>query len=360
MVGREAQPEQVCRVCGQSSPLIAGWLGVCLSCLREAPAEALEVAAEAHRRARRLFGLPEEAPRVEGGHRCGACVQDCVIGEGQRGYCGLRQVRDGELHHLAGIAERGMFHWYRDSLPTNCVADPFCSGHNRRGRHNLAVFYSSCTMDCLSCQNYHFRESDPTRSDLESADALAELANHRTHCVCFFGGDPASQMDHALAAGHRLAERGVSVCWETNGTARPSLMDQALEVALASDGCVKIDLKAIDDTLHRALTGAGNAFTLENVARAAVRFDDRPQPAPLVVSTLLVPGYIDAAEVGRIADFIAAVNPGVPYVLLGFAPHFLCPDLPRTSVAEAAAAETAARDAGLERVHIGNRHLLSR
>ena len=356
----DTQPEQVCRVCGRASPLIAGWLGVCLTCLREAPAEALDVAAEAHRQARRLFGLPEDAPRAEGGCRCGSCVQGCVIGEGERGFCGLRQVRGGKLHHLAGTAERGLFHWYRDGLPTNCVADPFCSGHSQRGRHNLAVFYSSCTMDCLFCQNYHFRESDPTRSDLRSADALAAVANDRTHCVCFFGGDPASQMDHALAAGRGLAERGVSVCWETNGTARPSLMDQALELALTSGGCVKIDLKALNETLHRALTGASNALTLENVARAAERLDERPQPPPLVVSTLLVPGYIDAAEVGRIAHFIAAANPAVPYVLLGFAPHFLFPDLPRTSVAEAAAAEAAAPGTGLERVRIGNRHLLSR
>lgn len=356
----EPQAEQVCRLCGERSRLIAGQLSLCLHCIRERPEEALAIADEAHAAGRRLFDLPERPPRAEDGRRCGLCVQDCVIGEGRRGFCGLREVRDGRLHHLAGTPDRGLLHWYRDSLPTNCVADPVCTGHTQRGKHNLAVFYASCTVDCLFCQNYHYREVDPTKSDALSATALAAEANERTYCVCFFGGDPASQMPHALATARRLAEQGIVVCWETNGTARPDLMDRALDLALETGGCVKFDLKAYDDTLHRMLTAASNRHTLENVTRAAARFDERPDPPPVVVSTLLVPGYVDPGEVGSIARFIAAQNPAIPYALLGFAPHFLFPDLPRTSVRHANAAEAAAREAGLETVRIGNRHLLSR
>jgi pyruvate formate lyase activating enzyme len=80
----------------------------------------------------------------------------------------------------------------------------------------------------------------------------------------------------------------------------------------------------------------------------------------VVASTLLVPGYVDTEEVGRLAGFIAGLDPEIPYALLGFHPHFFLPDLPRTSVRHAEAAEIAARDAGLTRVRVGNRHLLSR
>jgi len=352
-------PDQTCALCGTRSRLIAARLGVCLDCIREQPREALAVADEAHAAARRLFDLPERPPRSKEGRRCGLCVQDCRIGEGERGFCGLRQVQDDKLRHLTGRPDRGLLHWYRDPLPTNCVADPVCAGHSRRGKHNLAVFYASCTMDCLFCQNYHFRERDPTGSDTLSAAELASAANERTYCVCYFGGDPASQMPHALAASHLLAERNVSVCWETNGTAHPRLMDRALALSLKTGGCVKFDLKAYDDDLHRALTGASNRQTLENFARAAARFDERPKPPPVVASTLLVPGYVDAEEVSRIARFIVTLNPAIPYALLGFAPHFLFSDLPRTSVSHAEEALAAAREAGLDNVRIGNRHLLS-
>jgi pyruvate formate lyase activating enzyme len=80
---------------------------------------------------------------------------------------------------------------------------------------------------------------------------------------------------------------------------------------------------------------------------------------PLVIaSTLLVPGYVEADQVGQIARFIASINPHIPYALLAFAPHFYMPDLPCTSVRQAEEAEAAARAAGLVNVRVGNRHLL--
>lgn len=356
----EPLPDQTCRLCGARSRLIAAHLGVCLDCIRQRPQEALPIAAAAHTAARRLFDLPGRPPHTEGGHRCGLCAQDCRIGEGERGYCGLHEVRRGTLRHLAGTPAQGLLHWYRDPLPTNCVAAPFCTGHTQRGKHNLAVFYASCTMDCLFCQNYHFREVDPRCSKSLTTAELADTANPLTYCACYFGGDPASQMAHALASGRLLAKRGTVVCWETNGTAHPRMMERALDLSLATGGCVKFDLKARDENLHRALTGASNATTLANFARAAARFVERPTPPPVVASTLLVPGYVDANEVGRIARFIASLSPAIPYVLLGFAPHFLFPDLPCTSVHHAEEAEATARAAGLCTVRVGNRHLLSR
>jgi pyruvate formate lyase activating enzyme len=189
-----------------------------------------------------------------------------------------------------------------------------------------------------------------------SALELAAAANPRTFCVCYFGGDPASQMPHALASAVKMADRGITVCWETSGAANPRLMDRAVALSLRSGGTVKFDLKAFDENLHRALVGTCSRQTLENFARAA----GRPEPPLLMASTLLVPGYVDVEEVGRIARFIAGLSSDIPYVLLGFAPHFTMPDLPRTSVRHAAEAEAAARAAGLTDVRVGNRHLLSR
>jgi len=264
------------------------------------------------------------------------------------------------LHHLAGTPARGVLHWYRDPLPTNCVADWVCAGHQRHGYHNLAVFYASCSLNCLFCQNWHFREVDPAASDGISARELADCANSRTYCVCYFGGDPASQMPHALASAGYLAARGVTVCWETAGTQHPKLMDRAVLLSLETDGTVKFDLKAFDEGLHVALTGASNRRTKENFARAAAHFKERPGLPLVVASTLLVPGYVTPEEVGCIARFIADINPHIPYALLGFAPNFYVPDLPCTSVNHAEAALAAAFDAGLTDVRIGNRHLLSR
>ncbi|MEW6231645.1 MAG: radical SAM protein [Chloroflexota bacterium] len=285
-------------------------------------------------------------------------MNECRLGEGEKGFCGLRIGRGGRLVHLGGTAAKGILHWYYDPLPTNCVADWVCPGTRQYGKVNLAVFYGACTYDCLFCQNWHFRELRPETDGLD-AEELAAKANRQTFCVCFFGGDPTPQMPHALAAARLLARRGVRICWETNGSMHPEVLDQAVQLSLETGGCAKFDLKAYSEGLHLALTGITNRRTLENFSRAAALVAERPDPPLVIASTLLVPGYVDAHEVGQLARFIAAINPQIPYALLAFHPHFYLYDLPRTSRRHAEACLQAARDAGLTNVKIGNRQLLS-
>lgn len=347
-----------CRLCGQQSLLIASSLGLCAVCIRQHPEEALPLAMEIHHQSRREFNLPETPPDSPSGKSCHLCCNQCRMAEGEIGYCGLRCNERGSLRHYAGMPAKGLLHWYFDPLPTNCVADWVCAGHTRYGYKNLAVFYGACTFNCLFCQNWHYREMSPRGRGLSAAE-LAACADQRTFCVCYFGGDPTPQMAHALATSRLLAERGIRICWETNGSMHPALAEQMIELSLHSGGCIKFDLKAWDNNLHRALTGASNERTLQNFAMVAGHINRRPNPPLLIASTLLVPGYIDVQEVQKIATFIASLNPSIPYALLGFHPQFYMHDLPTTSVRHAEEALIAAQGAGLHNVRIGNRHLLS-
>jgi pyruvate formate lyase activating enzyme len=324
-----------CSVCHKTSPLIASTISACVHCIRKHPAEVLPSLKEVQAETRRQFDLPPAPPHDPNGVHCPLCVNDCRISEGQRGFCGLRENQQGKLVHLAGTPSKGILHWYYDPLPTNCVADWVCEGHTQYGYVNLAVFYGACSFNCLFCQNWHYRQ-------------------------CYFGGDPTPQMPHALATSRILAAQGVRVCWETNGTMQPKLLNRAVKLSLETGGCIKFDLKAYDENLHLALTGVTNQRTLENFAHAASYIPQRPNPPLVIASTLLVPGYVDTEEVGKIARFIASFDPDIPYALLGFHPHFYIHDLPRTSVRHAEEAEAAARAAGLTNVRVGNRHLLSR
>lgn len=346
-----------CGVCGANTRLTPAILSVCASCIRERFEQALLFLLSGHAQIRGEFGLPPSPPKATSGVECPLCVNACRMEEGQLGLCGLRTVRDGKLVHLAGTPDGALVSWYDDPLPTNCVADWVCEGSHQRGKVNLAVFYEACTFNCVFCQNWHFRLKRPPGQ--VRSDKLARQAHGRTFCVCFFGGDPTPQMPHALATSKQLAERGVAICWETNGSMHPRLLDRAVDLSLRSGGCIKFDLKALDEGLHLALTGVSNRRTLENFRRAATHASERREPPLVVASTLLVPGYVDAEEVGRIARFVADIDPTIPYALLGFHSNFFVPDLPRTSLQHARDAEEAARAAGLTRVRIGNRHLLS-
>ena len=61
---------------------------------------------------------------------------------------------------------------------------------------------------------------------------------------------------------------------------------------------------------------------------------------------------------GKIAVFLASIDPSIPYSLLGFYPSFVINDLPSTSREQAERCFIAAKKQGLERVTIGNKHLL--
>ncbi len=195
-----------------------------------------------------------------------------------------------------------------------------------------------------------------------SARDLALAADEKTSCICYFGGDPAPQIPFSLKAARQALERKegriLRICWETNGSMHPGLLDEVAKLALSSGGCIKFDLKAWDNNLHIALTGNANKRTLENFARVGTKVGLRPVPPLLIANTLLVPGYIDEAEIRSIARFVASIDPHIPYSLLAFYPHFYMSDMPLTERALAERCLEAAREEGLKNVRIGNRHLL--
>ena len=136
------------------------------------------------------------------------------------------------------------------------------------------------------------------------------------------------------------------------------LLDEMMDLSIGSGGCIKFDLKAMNAKIHYAFCGVDNKQTFENFSAAARRIPERPEPAPLVASTLLVPGYVDIREVEAIASFIANTDRSIPYALLGFHADFLMTDLPSTSWKQAEECFEAAKATGLKRVRIGNVHVL--
>ncbi len=361
-----------CRLCNSSSQTISRELGVCLACIRNRPNDALGLAREAHNRSRRAFGLPEEPPKDAQGIPCTLCANECRIPDQGRGYCGLRKNEGGRL--VGPSPEKGNLSWYHDPLPTNCVADwvcPGCTGAGypihayapgpEQGYKNLAVFFQACSFNCLFCQNWDFR-SESLNPAATVVERLVTDVDERTSCICYFGGDPSPQVPFALKASRLAREktkgRIFRVCWETNGSMHQRFLDQMVALSLDSGGCIKFDLKAADENLHRVLTGTSNRRTLENFSRAGKSVGRRPVPPLLIASTLLVPGYIDEEEVRRISEIIAGISPDIPYSLLGFYPHFFMADLSFTSRALAERCADAAREEGLKNVKIGNTHLL--
>jgi len=363
-----------CRHCSRTDRIVSPRLGYCVSCIRANFREVWPEIEALHQESRRTFGLPLSPPQDPQGKSCTLCFHACRIPEGEYGFCGARRVEGGQLK--GGNPSGAGLSYYYDPLPTNCVADWFCPGGTgrgypkyacrdgpERGYTNLAVFYHACNFNCLFCQNWTFKKAT-LKGEKVSARELAGAVRKNTACICYFGVDPTPQLPHALAtarlalAAAQKAGRHLRICWETNGAMQARWLKPLIESSLENGGIIKFDLKTFSEEVHKALCGVSNAQTLKNFALLAARVGERPQVPLLTASTLLVPGYVDLEEIHGLARFIAALNPDIPYSLLGFYPHFYMNDIPVTSRDFALQAKQVAEEAGVRQVHLGNVHLL--
>jgi pyruvate formate lyase activating enzyme len=135
-------------------------------------------------------------------------------------------------------------------------------------------------------------------------------------------------------------------------------LKEMVDLSMTSGGCIKMDIKAWDDSLHTALCGVSNERTKKNFEWVAQWIKRRPEPPLLIASTLLVPGYIDEKEVRDISRWMTTLNPDIPYALLAFYPQFLFKDLSVTPRDLALRCKKVAEGEGLRKVKVGNIHLL--
>lgn len=342
-----------CEEC-KTDGIISKALPFCSCCIREKFKKLQAKISDIHGRIKKSYNLPEKAPGDTPGKKCRLCVNNCRMAEGKLGYCGVRKNLGNKI---TGPQKTWAYlDWYHDPLPTNCVADWVCKGSQDHGFKNLAVFYEGCTFNCLFCQNWQYRKKMTkvtTKELVRTADAV-------TGCICFFGGDPTPFVLHSIEVARQVLEkrRKMRICWETNGSLSPRLMKFWIEYALRSDGCIKIDFKTFSEELNIALCGVTNKNTKENIELIAQYIQKRKGLPLLIVSTLLIPGYIDKYELEEMAKFISSINKKIPWSFLGFYPHFHFPDLPQTSREQVALALQIARDYEIENTHVGNVHLL--
>jgi len=373
VVGRKAK----CEVCGRESEDISAVLKVCASCVREHFEEARPYIEAAHAVVRKRYGLPPRAPKDPKGLRCGECGNDCRIPANGKGFCGMVENVGGKLVRRFGTPEKGLLTWYYDPLPTNCVPAEFCAGSGGAGYpkwcrtprgdigyNNLSVFLGSCTFSCLFCQNYSFRELTVNGKPTMTAPQLAEKADETVGCICYFGGDPSSQMPFVIKSAELARASAVDekrllrVCLETNLSMDLDDLKRFAELSIESGGGIKADLKCWSSEILYALSGVEHRTAYENFRWLGRRHHERPEVPFARASTLLVPGYVDDEEVRKLASFIADLDPSIPYSLLAFHPLYFMDDMPYTKRENAERFVKICREEGLQKVRIGNSWLL--
>ncbi len=365
----------ICRLCGFSSPLLSNAVGVCRKCLIEKPEEAVEIALRQHADARRRFGLPAYPPKSRGGIRCMFCAAECVMQEGEVGYCGIRKAEGGRIKSLSTL-DKALLHYYLDPHVTNCCNAYFCPAGTgcgypnyavkpgpEIGYYNLALFFYGCSFNCLFCQNWNHKILGQAKLITAEEIVNLTLANERITCWCWFGGSAEPQLPFALNASRLVLEKNqtrriVRICWEWNGDGHSALVKKAAELSYESGGNIKFDLKAWNKPVHLALTAMDNERVFRNFELVYREFYEKRRNIPVLgATTLLVPHYVGEEEVGEIAKFIASLDAEIPYNLLVFHPDFMMDDIPTTPEKQVWRCYDAAKRY-LKNVNVSNLHLL--
>ena len=156
----------------------------------------------------------------------------------------------------------------------------------------FVIFVNGCQLRCKFCHNPDTWKSE-VGEETEAADLLKKALRYRPYWgeeggITVSGGEPLLQPEFLLELFTLAKEQGVNTCIDTAGNPYlNSLSDEMVEKLSKVTDLVMLDIKHIDETEHKELTGA----TGENIKAFARKLSDLQ--VPMWIRHVLVPGVND-------------------------------------------------------------------
>jgi pyruvate formate lyase activating enzyme len=277
----------------------------------------------------------------DGRIQCDLCPRQCKLREGQRGFCFVRQARDGGIVLTSYGRNTGIAVDPIEKKPLN---------HFYPGSRILSFGTAGCNLGCKFCQNWDISKAREMRrlSVLASPDQLADQA-HGLGCqsLAFTYNDPTIFAEYAIDSAQAAHAAGLHAVAVTAGyitaQARPDFyrhMDAA-----------NVDLKGFTQRFYHELCYGDLDPVLDTLCWLRDESD-----VWFEITTLLIPGHNDSVEeIGREVDWILEnLGPDVPLHFTAFHPDFKMNDIPPTPAVTIKRARRQALEAGMHFVYSGN------
>ena len=273
---------------------------------------------------------------------CLLCPHECLIREGSRGICRVRENRGGVLCSLVY------------GHPCTLTVDPIEKKplfHFLPGTGSLSLATVGCNFRCRFCQNHSISQVDadePVRGETCPPVQVAELASEKEiPSISYTYTEPTVYFEYAYDIGTIAREKGIKNAFVSNG-----FMSQAArEASLDFLDAINCDLKCFSDDTYRNVMGGRLEPVLDTI-----RFL-RENGVWVEVTTLIVPEMNDSdKELKNIAEFIVSVDPAIPWHVSRFHPMYKMNDSPSTPVERIETAVQIGKKAGLRYVYAGNIH----
>jgi pyruvate formate lyase activating enzyme len=279
----------------------------------------------------------------DGRVQCDLCPRHCRMHEGQKGFCYVREVRDGAVSLASYGRASGFCLDPIEKKPLN---------HFYPGSSVLSFGTAGCNLGCKFCQNWDISKAraDDRLTETASPESVAKAARAAgAKSIAFTYNDPVIFAEYAIDCAEAAHEQGIEPVVVSAGY----IGEKAREAFFRPMRAANIDLKAFSERFYEKLCFARLAPVLDTL-----RFLKQETQVWLEVTTLLIPGQNDSeAEVAQLCEWFAAeLGSETPLHFTAFHPDFKLLDAPRTPSATLQRARKQALDVGLKHVYTGNIH----
>jgi pyruvate formate lyase activating enzyme len=272
--------------------------------------------------------------------QCQLCPLRCIIADGERGQCRVRENRAGRLYsvvygnpcavHVDPIEKKPFFHF----LPT---ASAF----------SLAT--AGCNLRCLYCQNWSISQLPPEETqnmDLPPDQVVLSAQGYQAPVIAYTYSEPIVFYEYVLATARLARQAGLRNVVVSAGFINP----EPLRELCALVDAIKIDLKGYDEGFYRDVCQAELAPVLE--AMRTIYHSG----THLEIVNLVVPSLNDSLDQLRaLAGWVVReLGADVPLHFSRFYPEYKLANLPPTPVDRLDQARQIALEEGVHFVYVGN------
>ncbi len=275
--------------------------------------------------------------------RCQLCNHRCVIKDGKRGICGVRENQNGILktlvygrliaQHVDPIEKKPLYH----VLP---------------GTLSYSIATVGCNFKCRFCQNADIAQLPADRKGMIVGDLYTPedivTATTRAGCrsIAYTYTEPTIFFEFAHDTARLAHEEGLLNVFVTNGY----MTSEAVHMIKPYLDAANVDLKAFNDDFYKEQCSAKLEHVMETLRLM------KSLGILVEVTTLLIPGLNDdRKELKALASFVAdSLGPDTPWHISRFHPTYKLTDRPPTPAESIHEARRIGLDAGLRYVYSGN------
>ena len=272
--------------------------------------------------------------------QCELCPRRCRVSQGQRGFCRVRENREGKYYslvygnpcavHLDPIEKKPFFH----VLP---------------GTTSFSLATAGCNFHCKFCQNWEISQASP--EELYNYDFPPEMVVKKAkemsaRSVSYTYVEPVIFYEYMLDTGYLVKEAGLLNLCHSNGFINPGPLRSLCQVLSAAN----IDLKGFRNSFYRKFCNGDLDPVLETLKTL------KKEKIHLEITNLVIPTEND--EMAAVREMCLWVKKelgaNTPIHFSRFYPLYKLQSLPPTPVSTLEKVRSVALSTGLEYVYIGN------